>query len=73
MKKLFKQTKVVYDAHMKEYVVYYKNWLSWRHDQTYKVGTYLPGERAKELAIDRAKNMLDTVEVYRSSKPVYYS
>jgi uncharacterized membrane protein YkoI len=72
MKKLFKQTKVVYDAHLKEYVVYYKNWLSWRHDQTYKVGTYLPDDRAKELAIERAKNMLDTVEIYRSPGPVYY-
>jgi hypothetical protein len=40
MKKLFKQTKVVYDAHMKEYVVYYKNWLYWKHDQTFKVGQY---------------------------------
>ena len=72
MKNLFKQTKVVYDAHLKEYVVYYKNWLSWRHDQTYRVGTYLTDERAQELAIERAKNMLDTVEVYRSPSPVYY-
>ena len=72
MKNLFKQTKVVYDAHLKEYVVYYKNWLFWRHDQTYKVGTYLHDERAKELAIERAKNMLDTVEIYRSPSPVYY-
>ena len=72
MRNLFKQTKVVYDAHMKEYVVYYKNWLSWKHDQTYKVGQYLPDARAKELAIERAKNMLDTVEIYRSTKPVYY-
>ena len=72
MKNLFKQTKVVYDAHMKEYVVYYKNWLSWKHDQTYKVGQYLPDARAKELAIERAKNMLDTVEIYRSPSPVYY-
>jgi hypothetical protein len=73
MKSLFKQTKVVYDAHLKEYVVYYKNWLSWRHDQTYRVNDYMPDARAKELAIERAKNMLDTVEIYRSSKPVYYS
>jgi hypothetical protein len=33
----------------------------------------MPDARAKELAIERAKNMLDTVEIYRSSKPVYYS
>jgi hypothetical protein len=72
MKNLFKQTKVVYDAHMKEYNVYYKNWLFWNYDQSYKVGTHLNDERAKELAITRAKDMLDTVEVYRSPSPVYY-
>jgi hypothetical protein len=72
MKNLFKQTKVVYDAHLKEYRVYYKNFLFWRFDQTYKIGTHLNYETAKQLAIDRAKNMLDTVEVYRSPRPVYY-
>jgi len=72
MKNLFKQTKVVYDAHMQEYVVFYKNWLFWKHEWTYKVSEYLTDERAKELAVTRAKNMLDTVEVYRSPKPVYY-
>ena len=72
MKNLFKQTKVVYDAHSKEYQVYYKNFLFWRLDHTYRIGPHLKNERAKELAIERAKNMLDTVEVYRSPRPDYY-
>lgn len=66
MQKLFKQTKVVYDAHLQEYNVYYKNWLFWQFEQTYKVGTHLNNERAKELAITRARNMLSTVEIWRS-------
>ena len=66
MRKLFKQTKVVYDAHLQEYNVYYKNWLFWQFEQTYKVGTHLNNEKAKELAITRAKNMLDTSEIWRS-------
>ena len=70
MKSLFKQTKVVYDAHMQEYNVYYKNWFFWIFDRTYKVGIHLNNEKAKEFAIARAKNMLDIVEVYRSSSPV---
>ena len=66
MRKLFKQTKVVYDAHLQEYNVYYKNWLFWQFEQTYKVGTHLNNEKAKELAITRARNMLDTSEIWRS-------
>ena len=72
MRNLFKQTKVIYDAHMKEYDVYYKNWFFWVHEGTYKVGPHLPDEKAKELAVARAEAMLDTVEVYRSPKPFYY-
>lgn len=72
MKRLFKQTKVVYDAHMQEYNVYYKNWFFWIFDRNYKVCIHLNNEKAKELAIVRAKNILDTIEVYRSSSPVYY-
>ena len=66
MQKLFKQTKVVYNAHLQEYNVYYKNWLFWQFEQTYKVSTHLNNEKAKELAITRARNMLDTVEIWRS-------
>jgi hypothetical protein len=72
MKNLFKQTRVVYDAHLKEYNVQYKNFLFWKFAECYKVGTHVSDERARELAITRAKNMLETVEVYRSPKPFYY-
>ena len=72
MKNLFKQTRVVYDAHLKEYNVQYKNFLFWKFAECYKVDRYVSDEKAKELAITRAKNMLDTVEVYRSPKPYYY-
>ena len=37
MKKLFLQTKVVYDAHLKEYNVQYKNFLFWKFAECYKV------------------------------------
>jgi len=67
MKHLFKKTKVVYDAHTEEYDVYYKNFLFWKLDRTYKVDRqYLPDEAAKKAAIDYANNILKTVEVYRS-------
>ena len=66
MKPIFKKTKVVYDAHMDEYDVYYKNFLFWKYDRTYKVNQYTMNEVAKDLAITYAKNILSTVEVYRS-------
>jgi len=66
MKRLFKKTKVVYDAHMKCYDVYYKNFLFWKFDQSYKVGEYMGDDIAKKHAIDRAQNMLEIVEIYRS-------
>ena len=71
MKNLFLQTRVVYDAHLKEYNVQYKNFLVWKFVECYEVSEHLPDERAKELAIEHAKAMLDTVEVYRSPKPYY--
>ena len=72
MKRLFKQTKVIYDAHEQCYDVYYKNFLFWKFDQAYSVYNHNNNETAKRLAIARAENMLDTVEVYRSTKPYYY-
>ena len=69
MKRLFKKTKVVYDAHLERYDVYYKNFLFWKYDRTYKVDDkYLRDEVAKEMAITYAKNILNTVEIYRSYK-----
>ena len=66
MRKLFKQTKVVYDAHLQIYEVYYKNWLFWKFDQGYPVNCHNNNENARRMAIDRAKNILDTVEIWRS-------
>jgi hypothetical protein len=66
MKHLFKQTKVIYDAHMEEYDVYYKNFLFWKFDRTYKVSQYMRDDVASQTAINYAKNILNTVEVYRS-------
>jgi hypothetical protein len=69
MKNLFKQTKVIFDAHEKTYNVYYKkNFLSWKFDTSYRVHEYLRDEIAKAKAIERAQAMLDTVEVYKSPK-----
>jgi hypothetical protein len=66
MKYLFRKTKVVYDAHLQEYKVYVKNFLFWKFDRSYKVGQYMTDEVAREHAITYAKNILNTVEIYRS-------
>jgi hypothetical protein len=75
MKNLFKQTKVIYDDHQKQYEVYYRNFFVWRFDSCYKFNTdhpYTPysiaqKNEAEERAIQRAKAMLATVEVWRGS------
>ena len=84
MKNLFKQTRVIYDAHLKEYQVYYKNFLFWKFDSCYKFDKrddkgyltnrnhYCDKHEAEKRAITRAKAMLETVEVYRGSIPIYW-
>lgn len=74
MRYLYKSTKVVYDAHMKQYEVYYKNWFSWVFDSYYRYDEnprhpvhYCSKERAEQRAIERAGNMLKTHEVWRQS------
>lgn len=75
MKNIFKQTKVIYDDHQKQYEVYYRNFFVWHFDSCYKFNTdhpYTPHyfqkkEEAKERAIRRAQAMLNTVEVWRGS------
>lgn len=74
MRHLYKTTRVVYDAHLCEYVVEYKNWLFWRFDSTYRWDKpggvpmyYRTREKAKQEAIERAQDMLQTVEVYRDT------
>ena len=83
MKNLFKTTRVVYDAHLKEYQVYYKNWFFWKFDSCYKFDEldkgkryspihYCTKEEAEKRAIERAAAMLDTVEVWKKSNIAYY-
>lgn len=74
MKHLFKKTKVVFDAHLKRYEVYYKNWFIWQFDSCYQYDEkatsypvhYRGKEAAEQAAIIRAQAMIDTVEVWRS-------
>ena len=80
MKNLFKQTRVIYDAHLEKYEVYYKNFLFWKFDCSYGFDSpqspyktyYCTQKEAEERAITRAKAMLETVEVYRGSIPIYW-
>jgi hypothetical protein len=82
MKHLYKSTKVIYDAHLKQYQVYYKNWFFWKLDSCYKFDDedlprgyrihYRTKKEAEERAIDRAKAMLETVEVWKQSQVFYY-
>lgn len=72
MKVLYKSAKVVYNAHLKQYEIWYRNWLFWHFDSCYKVGEHLNDERAKEQAINRAAALLNTVEVWKQSNLMYY-
>ena len=79
MRIIFKQTKVIYDAHQKEYQVWYRNFFVWRFDSCYKFDEnpsrpihYRNKQRAEEMSIDRAKAMLNTIEVWRGSNLVPY-
>lgn len=69
---LYKTTRVIYNAHMEQYEVHYRNWIKWHIDKTYKVNQYMPKEQAKQLAIERAEGLLNTVEVWRQSNIDYY-
>ena len=74
MKPLYLTTKVLLNAHLKEYQVYYKNWFFWQYDSCYKYDEgnskshYCDKDTAKERAITRAKSMLEIVEVWRRSQ-----
>jgi hypothetical protein len=79
MKTIYKSTKVIYDAHLKEYQVYYKIWIFWKYDRSYKFDEkvsahpthYCTKEQAEQRAIDRAKSMLETVEIWKQSNYLY--
>ena len=70
-KLLYRSSRVVYNAHTDQYEVYYRNWFFWRFDRCYTVSEYLNPTSAKELAIQRAQGLLNTVEVWRQSNITY--
>lgn len=74
MKPLYKSVKVIYNAHQKQYEIWYRNWFMWHFDSCYKFDEdlsrpnhYRDKQRAEEMAIEQAKCMLNTVEVWRGS------
>ena len=76
MKPLYKSVKVIYDAHMKQYEIYYRNWFFWHYDSCYKFDDekekykplhYQTREGAEERAIQRASNMLKSSLVWKQS------
>ena len=68
MKNLYKSTKVIHDAHMHCYEVYYKNWFFWKYDCAYSYDSdHMTQEKAKEFAITRASNMLKSSVVWQQS------
>lgn len=79
VKHLYKSTKVIFDAHLKQYQVYYKNWLFWKFDSAYKYDEdrgnyhvhYRTKKQAEEAAICRAHDMLSTVEIWKQSNYFY--
>jgi hypothetical protein len=72
MKVLYKTVKVIYNAHLERYEIYYRNWFRWHLESCYAVDKHLPDDRAKEKAIGRAQALLNTVEVFRQSNIDYY-
>lgn len=71
MKPVYKTVKVVYNAHMKQFEIWYRNWFFWHFDSCYKESEFLGTARAKELAIERAQGMLNTAEIWRQSNRQY--
>ena len=78
-KYLFEKTKVVHNKRFGRFDIYYKNFLFWKYEccQPYDI----PGrtrfygyteKQAEEAAIQTAKDMLDTVEVYRGTNFLGY-
>jgi hypothetical protein len=72
--KLYKETRVVYDAHGQSYDVEYRNWFFWKFEKSYRYDTskrnpihYMDQEQAKTSAINLARAMLDTMVVYQQS------
>ena len=78
MKLLYKSAKVIYDAYLEEYQVYYKNWLIWKYDTCYKYDNnprlpihYRTKEEAEKKAIERASALLKTSVIWQQSNFSY--
>lgn len=78
MKPLYKSTKVIYNAHEKQYEVYYRNWFVWHYDCAYKFDEnprypihYRDREEAERRAIKRASDMLRSTLVWKQSNFTY--
>ncbi len=80
-KSVFKSVKVEYNGHLKQYEVYYRNWLFWQFDSCYKydepgnrgyVTHFCNQEQARERATERARGMLNTHIVFEESNISYY-
>lgn len=74
MRQLYKSAKVIYDAHLHRFDVYYKNFLFWKLDRSYPYDTdvkypvhYASLEKARDRAIERAESLLETVEIWKKS------
>lgn len=72
MKPLYKRAKVLFNAHQKQYEVWYCNWFRWRFKSCYRFDEntsrpfhYRTKQRAEEMALEQAKAMLNSVEVWR--------
>lgn len=80
LKPLFKATRVVNNTHLRQFEVEYKNWFMWKFDSCRQYygyggspgdgGRYLSEERARELAIERASNMLTTAVIWQATHRV---
>ncbi len=78
MKLIYKSAKVVYDAYLEEYQVYYKNWLIWKYDTCFKYDNnpkfpvhYKTKEEAEKRAIERASALLKTSVIWQQSNFSY--
>ena len=76
---VFKSVKVVFDGHLNQFDVYYKNWFFWQFDSCYKFDDtpkhpihFCSQEQARARAIERARGMLHTTVVFEESNVFYY-
>ena len=76
---VFKSVKVLHNAHLKQYEVYYKSWFFWKFDSALKyddpdtrISIHPPQLQARERAIERARGMLKTAVVFEETNIYYF-